>query len=151
LLDATTHSVVSGATWTVDRGELGAVGASTGSYTASGAVAGTAVVTAKLPHASANAKVTVRISATSNGANAKSGIGPQSGPTPPGGFNGVGGQVLGPAPSGAIKALLDTNNVVPTSKFEWLAPYDKTVFPRGVLAPLVQWRTPGGFAAVGFS
>jgi len=151
VLDANTHAVVPGASWTVDRGELGAIGASTGSYAATGKLAGNAVVTAKLPSATASAKVTIRIAATNNGANAKSGVGPQSGPTPKGGFNGVGGQVLGPAPSAAIKALLDANNVVPTSTFEWLAPYDKTVFPRGILAPLVQWRTTGGFNAVGFS
>jgi hypothetical protein len=148
VLDQKTRAVVPGASWTVDRGELGAIGASTGVYTASGALAGTAVVTAKLPTATASAKATVRINATSSGANATSGIGPQSGPTPKGGFNGVGGQVLGPAPAPAVKALLDASNAVPTSTFEWLAPYDNTVFPRGILAPLLQWRAPG-FTAVG--
>jgi hypothetical protein len=151
VLDATTHAVVPGASWTVDRGELGAIGPTTGAYAANGGLAGTAVITAKLPNATASAKVTVQIHATGNGANAKSGVGPQTGPTPKGGFNGVGGQVLGPAPSAAIKALLGASNVVPSSTFEWLAPYDKTVFPRGILAPLVQWRTTGGFNAVGFA
>lgn len=150
-VDATTKAPIGGASWTLDRGEIGSIGAATGAFVAGDRAAGTATITATVNGATASAKVTVRISAQSLGANAKSGVGPQSGPEPKGGFNGVGGQVLGPAPSAAIKAKLDVDNVVPVSSFEWLAPYDATVFPRGILAPLVQWRTVAGFDAVGFS
>lgn len=139
------------ASFSLDRGELGSIVAGTGVFTASGSIAGSATVTATIEGATAKGKLTVRISAENLGANAKSGVGPQTGPTPKGGFNGVGGQVLGPAPSAEIKTKLDLDNPVPTTSFEWLAPYDKTVFPRGILAPLVQWRTSAGFTATGFT
>ena len=30
----------------------------------------------------------------------------------------------------------------------WLYPYDKTVWPRGLLAPLLQWNAPRNYDAV---
>lgn len=141
IVDKNTRAPLDGASWSIDRGEVGVVVVGTGVFTANGNVAGTATVTAQYGANQATSKVTIKISATSNGANAKSGVGPQTGQPPKGGFNGVGGEVLGPAPSDAIKTKLETDNPVATSKFEMLAPYDRTVYPRAILPPLVQWRT----------
>lgn len=151
IVDKNTRAPLDGASWSLDRGEVGTLVVGTGAFTANGNVAGTATVTATYGDNQATSKVTIKISATNNGANPKSGIGPQTGATPKGGFNGVGGEVLGPAPSDAIKTKLETNNPVATSKFEMLAPYDKTVFPRAILPPLVQWRTNTGFNVKGYS
>ena len=151
IIDKATQAPLDGASWSIDRGELGTIVANTGVFTANGDAAGTVTVTASKGGTQASTTVTVKIVATNNGANAKSGTGPQSGAVPKGGFNGVGGQVLGPKPSAAIKAKLDIDNPVTTSKFDMLAPYDKTVFPRGILPPLVQWQTNGGFKATGYT
>ncbi len=150
-----TGAVVSGVTWDVDRGELATIGASSGALSAKGMLAGTATVSAQIGGVRASATATIRISSVSAGPNATSGTGPQTGTAPAGGFNGVGGQVLGPAPTQTIRDLLkNTTNVVPAAQFEWLYPYDQTVFPRAMLAPLVQWRTQaaggGAFNVTGY-
>src|SRR5437879_6564733 len=67
-----------------------------------------------------------------------------------GGNGGVGGEGLGVAVDGGTKNTLLGPATMPTSAQElgWLYPYDKTVWPRGMLAPLMQWQTTHQVTAV---
>lgn len=136
-----------GASFALDKGELGALVASTGVFTASGNVSGTGNVTATFQGSKDATTITVRIKMTQNG--------PPSGydggsPSDPGGYGGVGGSGPGSAVSAATQAVLDGPAQKPGSAAElgFLYPYDQTVWPRGVLAPLLQWQTTHAAAAV---
>jgi len=154
-------------TWTLDRGELGAL-ASTGVFDATGDVAGVGQVTATYGSIVAAVPVTVKIVATENG-----GIGAVDGGVldgGPGGFNGVGGKGFGTSVTPTQQTAFAADASVPPSPvnggvyfpggssalfggdagpydagtaqdLEFLYPYDKTVFPLGMLAPLLQWRS----------
>ena len=125
----------------LDRGELGAVGLTTGLFTATGTLGGVVSVVADYAgYTSKPALITVKLQDTENGdtSGADGGAGSDGGA---GGYGGVGGDGLGAAVSPAIQAVLDSES--PDSDgAAWLYPYDKTVFPRAVLAPLLQWQ-PG--------
>ncbi|MFI5301509.1 MAG: hypothetical protein ACHREM_25760, partial [Polyangiales bacterium] len=142
---ATYGSTLVAATWTVDRGEIGGVSGS-GLFTPTGTVAGTATVTAAYGGQSVKRTVLVKLSAT------------QSGPTSSaaqqavvvsdpakllvgGGVGGVGGEGLGTTPSGPDGAALAGTPVDDGSALhlKFLYPYDATVWPRGLRAPLIQW------------
>jgi hypothetical protein len=149
-------------TWTLDRGELGTL-AATGAFDASGTIAGVGQVTATYGTVVAAVPVTVKIVATENGGSGAISGGILDGG--PGGFNGVGGKGFGtavdtsaqtafatatpvaPSPipattyfpdAGADAAVYDAGTA---ENFEFIYPYDKTVFPLGMLAPLLQWRS----------
>lgn len=117
--------------WGVDRGEIGNLAVSTGVFTPTGNVGGKATVTATYGAKSATTTVTVRLKMTENGA-----LG--GGPGGSGGAGGVGGEGPGTAVDDATKAVLAG---APTADpaIQWLYPYDGTVWPRGILAPLLQW------------
>jgi len=124
------------ATWGLDRGELGTL-ASTGLFTPSGDLGGQATITATVGSLSATTQVTVLLRMTQNGATQ------QNGNPGPGGFGGVGGEGLGPAVDAALVALLDGPGTA--ASLTLLYPYDKTVWPIGILAPLLQWSAlPAG-------
>ena len=58
-----------------------------------------------------------------------------------GGIGGVGGEGEGgPVDPGTLTVLQSTPTADPSITF--LYPYDETVWPRGILAPLLQWN-PG--------
>src|SRR5215472_12827337 len=141
-----TFTAMSGATmvsasWSLDRGELGTLGATSGVFTASGNISGKGNVTATYGMATATTTVTVRLHVTENGAPGGADAGAQDGGA--GGIGGVGGSPLGgPLPQGVVMALQGMATP-PASAQElgWLYPYDKTVWPRGILAPLLQWQT----------
>ena len=134
------------ASWTIDRGELGAI-AGSGVFTANGRNAGKAMVTATFGAAQASATLEVLVHAVNVGANGASGTGPQApDPAPAGGYNGVGGTSLGAAPPPATIALLDASTGADPA-FKLLYPYEGTVWPRGMLAPLLQWSVPSGYHA----
>src|SRR5207302_2041274 len=118
---------------------------------ANGLNAGLAKVTATLGTFQAAAMLTVTIQSINLGAGAGSGTGPQTPDPvtqqpPPGGYNGVGGVPLGGAPPTTVVGQLGTGSGTSTA-FTWLYPYDNTVWPRGMLAPLLQWTVPSGFNA----
>jgi len=143
------------ASWQIDRGELGTLVNGTGVFTANGLNAGLAKVTATAGGFQATAMLTVAIKSINLGAGPGSGTGPQTpDPTtnqpPPGGYNGVGGVPLGGAPGNTLVAKLGTIGGTSTS-FGLLYPYDNTVWPRGMLAPLLQWTVPSGFNATAIS
>lgn len=132
------------AQWLFDRGELGDV-ASTGVFTASGKNVGDGTLTARFGAREGTAKIKVTINHVQNGA--PTGVDAGGGL---GGLGGVGGEELGGPVSAAIATKLKTQSTVPANPAElgFLYPYDKTVWPRGLLAPLLMWQTTHAADAV---
>jgi len=130
------------ASFSLDRGELGNLDPATGIFTASGNVSGTGNVTAAFGGLTATTTVTVQISISQNGAPVLDGGAPDAGNNL-GGNNGVGGNDYGTPVDGPTKALLLGPATKPSSPAElgFLYPYNSTVWPQGVLAPLLQWQT----------
>jgi len=125
--------------WSVDRGEIGTIDAAGGVFTPSQKLGGTASVIATYHGGQASAKVTVHLHVVQNGATAS------DAGTGVGGSGGVGGEGSGGAvDNGTVTALNGTPKADPG--LAWLYPYDQTVWPRGILAPLLQWK-PGAAAA----
>ncbi len=139
--------------WSVNRGEVGAVAAgpaSSTSFTPTGAVGGLVEVRATLGQSTVQRDVLVKLTASQNGA-----TGSESGQvattttnlTTGGGVGGVGGEGLG----GAVDNATATALAAPSSNgsaqsLRFLYPYDGTVWPRGLLAPLLQWDWSTGDA-----
>jgi hypothetical protein len=146
-----TFSVVAGsqsvpANFAIDRGDLGTLDPSTGVFTASGSGAGSATITATVAGGLVlSTTVTVTVHEIQNGGPA--GGQPEAGV---GGLGGVGGEGLGGTVPPAVQALLQSAagddagvDAGPTSgTLAWLYPYDQTVWPRGLLSPLLQWTAP---------
>lgn len=149
---ATLHGKPVNAAWSVDRGDVGKVDgapASEVSFEPTGKVGGLVNVSAHLNGKTVNRQVLVKLEATQNGAD----------PTNPavasqiatdiadlkngGGIGGVGGEGLGPsvADSGLIYELKNPQSDGQAEELEFLYPYDGTVWPRGLLAPLLMWRS----------
>jgi hypothetical protein len=131
---ATVGGVAVAATWQTDRGELGSID-SAGLYQATGNLGGKSLVKASYEGQSATTVITVEYKLTENGD-----------PfciTPPtvgkGGYQGVGGNGPGCAATPAQVAALD-GPATADPAVQWLYPYDGTVFPRGLLAPLLMWN-----------
>jgi hypothetical protein len=126
------------AEWLFDRGELGDID-DKGVFRATGNHVGEGTVTARYGAREGTAKVKVTLSASSNGPPA----GADPGPGGFGGLGGVGGEPLGPAVGAGIAGRLKADSNPPASPAElgFLYPYDKTVWPRGLLPPLVMWQT----------
>jgi hypothetical protein len=125
------------ASFELDRGEIGSI-TPQGAFRPRGETGGTATVTATVRGGcTATTSVRVRIVRTQNGA--APGDNPEGAPGA-GGFNGVGGEGVGTTVSDP--AVLSALTATPTTdeSATWLYPYAGTVFPRGMLAPLLQWR-----------
>ena len=109
------NAYVSGATtptvanWIIDNGQLGAIDGS-GLFTASGTVGGTATVTATSGKATGSTTVSVLLRISENPGNVS-----------------AGDQTKLKAGGAADPA------------FAWLYPYNKTIFPRGLTAPVLQF------------
>jgi hypothetical protein len=120
------------ATYRVLEGEFGSIDPS-GRFTPSGALAGKVEIEASIGDWHSIVTLIVRIQRRQNGASAS------DAPTlSAGGIGGVGGEGVGPAVGDASIAALDA----PPSAGAGLAlsyPYDGTVFPLGLLPPLLQW------------
>lgn len=136
--------------WVVDRGDIGSVTlgtAATGVFTPTGRVGGLVTVTAGLNGETQRREVLVKLEGEQNGVDASNPDQATQIPadigdlTEGGGVAGVGGEGLGGAVTdGGVLAALDT----PASGggaegLKLLYPYDRTVFPRGILAPLLAW------------
>ncbi len=122
------------AVWTVDQGELGSI-TSGGVFTPTGLAGGTTNVTATAGSLTGATTVTVIINSTQNGFTAPIDV------TGAGGYGGVGGEGPGGPVSAGDEMALQQPPTVDSSR-SFLYPYDQTVWPRGLLAPLLQW-TPG--------
>lgn len=129
------------ASWSIDRGEIGVIDVASGVFTPAGTIGGKATVSAAYKGKTASTSVTVKIHAVQNGD-------PTGGcKGTAGGCGGVGGEGSGKPVDATVKAVLDA---APTADAgtKWLYPYDDTVWPRGILAPLMQWATGKSFDAV---
>ncbi|NOU28567.1 MAG: hypothetical protein HOO96_11735 [Polyangiaceae bacterium] len=126
--------------WAIDRGEVGAMAAASGLLSPNGTIGGKANVLASVGSKTVSTSVTIRIRSTQNGAAAAGDAGADSGGGA-GGRGGVGGDPMGIAVDAATKAVLLGTPVADTG-LKWLYPYDGTVWPRGLLAPQLQWE-PG--------
>lgn len=124
-------------TWSVSPAAVGTLSAA-GLFTPSGTSGGLAVVTATQGADSAATSLTINLHLIQNGA---MGAGGGAGA---GGVGGVGGEgVGGPVTTATLNVLQSTPTADPALSF--LYPYDQTVWPKGILAPLLQW-TPGSHA-----
>jgi hypothetical protein len=139
-------SVPVAATWSFDRGELGSIDATQGIFTASGNLGGVGTVTAIWSGLTATTKLSVNVLSQQNGGPASGDAGSDAGA---GGIGGVGGSGPGGQVSSGVQAVLTGTPTAPSSSAElgWLYPYDLTVWPRGILAPLLQWQTTHTIAA----
>lgn len=136
--------------WGVDRGDIGTVAAgpsATGVFVPTGTTGGAVDVLASLNGQTVQRQVLVKIAGTQNGANpgntAEQGQIPSSvgALSAGGGVGGVGGEGLGspvtdPATLGALQNPTSNGQA---QSLAFLYPYDKTVWPRGMIAPLLMW------------
>ncbi len=148
--------------WSVDRGDLGTVAMGPSTTTAlvpTGAVGGIVTVTAGFGGKTATAQVLIKITTTQNGINPNSVEEQQQIPTDAGeltsggGVGGVGGEGLGGSvmDPGTLAALQSPSNNGSAENLVFIYPYDGTVWPRQMLAPLLMWSwsLPDGSTADG--
>jgi hypothetical protein len=120
--------------WSSDSPELGRIDPRSGVFTPTGA-AGQVTITATAGALSASTTLTLVVRASQEGD-------PDAGSTPTGagGLGGVGGEGGGTRITDpALRDALDATPEV-DPELTWLYPYDGTVWPRGLPAPLLQWR-----------
>ncbi len=136
--------------WTIDRGDIGSIPqapSASGVFSPTGNVGGLVTVTAGLNGKTLDRQVLVEIAGTQNGSDPTNPAETPQIATDPttlttgGGIGGVGGEGLGPAVSdpSLVSALGSPSGDGSAQNLRLLYPYDKTVFPRGILAPLLQW------------
>jgi hypothetical protein len=128
------------ASFSVDRGEVANIVTGSGLASPTGQVGGLVHVTATYGSQTATTTLTYVVHLVDNGSTVDAGVGT-------GGYGGVGG----PGPGGTVDGgtetvLLGTPAADPG--LSWLYPYDKTVWPQGVLAPLLQWNAPRNYDSV---
>ncbi len=121
--------------WTIDRGELGTLDVSSGLFRASGTLGGKATITATLLGQTASTSLTIKLAQTQNGD--PNYVNPPP-PPGPGGYGGVGGHGPAPGATGGQPGVL-MGASTPDASVKILYPYDGTVWPRGLLAPLIMW------------
>ncbi len=136
--------------WGVDRGDLATVGAGPSATTTvapTGTTGGLVTLTAGLNNTTVTRQVMIKITASQNGANANvpSEVTQTATTvaqlTAGGGVGGVGGEGLGGAVTDTptLNALTTPTSNGSAQNLAFIYPYDATVWPRGLLAPLVQW------------
>jgi len=127
------------ASFVLDKGELGPINAQTGVFTA-GKYGGKGMVTATYGGQTTRTTITVKVETTQNGDPSFIAGTTQIGG--PGGWGGVGGDGPGGAVTPAQQAVLD-GALTSNGTVRILYPLDNTVFPRGLLAPLLMWNSAG--------
>jgi hypothetical protein len=160
MFTALLNGVPVNAAWGVDRGNVGVVpgGPSQSvTFTPSGTTGGLVTITAGFNGHTATAQVFVKLVASQSGASMSAAEQNQVAMTvgqltSGGGVGGVGGEGLGVPVTDmpTLQALQNPASDGSAQGFALLYPYDKTVWPRGILAPLLQWTGtfPGGGAGV---
>jgi hypothetical protein len=113
--DGSTQDLTDQVTWTAGVPQIGGMSAQ-GVFTASGSIGGVVPIEAKLSGVSGKATLTVKLDLSKNTAN---------------------------APANVQAAL--TGATAPDASVVWAYPYDGTVWPRGLLPPILQWN--GGTAS----
>jgi hypothetical protein len=154
-----------GASFAIDRGEIGNIVAATGALTPSGTIGGTANVSATFGSQRVTTTLTIRVHFLQNGGTGATdggaGDGAAGDASSAGGNGGVGGEGVGGSvdpttqglllagPDGGASGAADSGADGGTANaLAWLYPYDQTVWPRGLLAPLLQWNAPHNYDAV---
>ena len=120
--------------WSIDQGAIASI-TQDGVLTPTGTIAGAVQVTAGYGAYTVSTTCTVVINNTQNGFTGAIDL------TSAGGYGGVGGEGPGGPVSDGDKATLQKTPTADASR-SLLYPYNGTVWPRGLLAPLLQW-TPG--------
>lgn len=132
LFKATFNGFPVNPTWGAAPASVGVIDGH-GNFVTTGTAGGVATISADFSGERATTNVTVRLHVSQNGA---TGAGGGAGA---GGVGGVGGEGPGgPVSPGVITVLQQA----PTADgaLAMLYPYDKTVWPREILAPLLQWK-----------
>jgi WD40-like Beta Propeller Repeat len=140
--------------WGVDLGNVGTIPAGPSSsavFAPTGSAGGLVTITAGLNGMTVQRQVMIKLSAQQNGpTQGEQGQVPTmtSQLTSGGGVGGVGGEGLGPAVTDTptITALGAPSGNGQAQGLTFLYPYDKTVWPRGLLAPLLMWTWSTGDA-----
>lgn len=133
--------------WQVDRGDIGTVPPGPSAnvvFTPKGTTGGIVNVTAGLNNQTVSRQILVKLDGTQNGADPNNPLEiPQiattvAGLTAGGGIGGVGGEGLGPAVGdpALVTALGAPTGDGSAQGLKLLYPYDKAVWPRGLLAPI---------------
>jgi hypothetical protein len=148
---ATLNGEPCAALWSVDRSDVGYVSPGPASDTAfvpRGSASGLATIKVTCSGQTRTREVRVSITGTQNGVNTS--VPGQVNQVPKtvgdltsgGGVGGVGGEGLGvPVTDQATLDALKTPTMNGAAQgLTFLYPYDATVWPRGILAPLLQWR-----------
>ena len=152
---ATLNGQPVGAGWGVDRGEIGTVAAGPSATTVfkpTGGAGGLVKVFAGLNMESLDRSIFVKLSGEQNGADPNNPTDQPQIPADPaeldegGGVGGVGGEGIGPPvlDPETMDAFLNPGSDGVAEKLTFLYPYDGTVWPRGLLAPLLMWRSTLG-------
>jgi hypothetical protein len=113
--DGSSQDITASVAWSVPMPQVGAIDAM-GQYTATGSIGGVVTVTASEHGLSATATITVNLHLSGNTAMA----------------------------SASVQAALQ-GATTPDAVVVWAYPYDGTVWPRGLLPPILQWN--GGAAS----
>jgi hypothetical protein len=127
-----------GVTWAIDRGELGSIDSS-GKFTPSGTIGGVGNISATHNGQTASTTITVNVQAVDRGDPGWTSAPADAGA---GGYGGVGGNGPGAPPTPAQIATL-SGPATADPAVGILYPYDATVWPQGLLAPLLQWNPAG--------
>jgi hypothetical protein len=144
------------ASFAVDRGEIGSIDSATGIFTPTGVVGGIVTISASFGGQTVTTQVTVRLHMLQNGSGAgDAGAGDAGdaggdaglGAGGTGGNGGVGGEGQG-GPLDPVTQGVLTGTPTADPGLSFLYPYDQTVWPRGVLAPLLQWTTAQSYDGV---
>lgn len=122
--------------WRLTNPALGSI-SQDGVFTPSGKVGGQGEIEAIVGGVGVRAKVTVTLVQRQNGGD------PAVGDPGPGGLGGVGGEGEGGAVAGELAELLG-GRAAADPALTFLYPYDETVFPLGILPPLLQWTPTSG-------
>jgi hypothetical protein len=126
--------------WSIDQAQLGSFNAA-GVFTPTGLIGGTGNVTATLGSLTGTTTLTVVLQTVEKGDPAYSAKGFDAGA---GGYEGIGGDGPG-APPSATQVTTLGGTPMADSTVSLLYPYTGTVWPQGLLAPLLQWN-PGAHA-----
>jgi hypothetical protein len=119
--------------WTIAHKNVGEIDPDTGVFTPNGA-GGKVAVTARSGSQARTVTVSIVVTGSVEGDPDADGM-----PEGAGGIGGVGGDGGGTQiDDAALRAVLD-KQAAADAKLVWLYPYDGTVWPRGLPAPLVQW------------
>jgi hypothetical protein len=139
---AAVNGTPTGVAWAVDRGELGTI-STNGLFTPTGTLGGTATITAVYGGQKVTTTITVNLLTTQQGDPAWMAT-PDGGVLDggAGGYEGVGGDGPGATPSPAQVTTLGMSPGPDAGDpgVSLLYPYDRTVWPQGLLAPLLQWN-----------